>query len=94
MDGENFEEQKKVEHINLKVVGPDHSEIAFKIKRTTPLDKLMNAYLQKTGQDRNAVRFITANGDRIQPSDTPEDLELEDGEQISVTVQQLGGHVY
>jgi small ubiquitin-related modifier len=43
-------EEKKVEHINLKVVGPDGGEVAFKIKKTTNLSKLMEAYATKTGQ--------------------------------------------
>ena len=44
------QEEKKVEHINLKVVGPDGGEVAFKIKKTTNLSKLMEAYATKTGQ--------------------------------------------
>lgn len=57
-----------MQHINLKVLGQDQSEIgkyvfwkldirlvidtflAFKIKRTTPLQRLMDAYVGKTGQ--------------------------------------------
>ncbi|KAI8812964.1 ubiquitin-related domain-containing protein [Cladochytrium replicatum] len=81
---------KKVEHINLKVVGSDNTEIAFKIKRSTPLSKLMDAYIQKTGLDRNSIRFLF-EGDRLQPHNTPDELDMEDGDQISVAVQQLGG---
>ncbi|XP_030682233.1 small ubiquitin-related modifier 2 [Nomascus leucogenys] len=32
------------DHINLKVVGQDDSVVQFKIKRHTPLSKLMKAY--------------------------------------------------
>nr|XP_004658610.2 small ubiquitin-related modifier 2-like [Jaculus jaculus] len=32
------------DHINLKVVGQDGSVVQFKIKRHTPLSKLMKAY--------------------------------------------------
>ncbi|KAJ3041045.1 hypothetical protein HDV00_009945 [Rhizophlyctis rosea] len=79
-----------VQHINLKVVGNDQSEISFKIKNTTPFQRLMDAYLQKTGQDKNAVRFLY-QGTRIQADATPQDLDMEDGDQIDVTVEQLGG---
>uniref|UniRef100_A0A8C9Q432 Rad60/SUMO-like domain-containing protein n=1 Tax=Spermophilus dauricus TaxID=99837 RepID=A0A8C9Q432_SPEDA len=33
------------DHINLKVAGQDGSVVQFKIKRHTPLSKLMKAYL-------------------------------------------------
>uniref|UniRef100_A0A2K5IEU0 Rad60/SUMO-like domain-containing protein n=1 Tax=Colobus angolensis palliatus TaxID=336983 RepID=A0A2K5IEU0_COLAP len=33
------------DHINLKVAGQDASVVQFKIKRRTPLSKLMKAYL-------------------------------------------------
>jgi len=82
--------QDSVQHINLKVVGADSSEIAFKIKRTTPLSKLMAAYIQKTGQDPTSVRFLF-EGTRVNDHDTPESLDMEDDDQIQVLVQQLGG---
>ncbi|KER33321.1 hypothetical protein T265_00818 [Opisthorchis viverrini] len=35
------------EHINLKVQGQEGSIVHFKIKKTTPLRKLMNAYCER-----------------------------------------------
>lgn len=35
------------EHINLKVLGQDNAVVQFKIKRHTPLRKLMNAYCDR-----------------------------------------------
>lgn len=35
------------EHINLKVAGQDGSVVQFKIKRHTPLSKLMKAYCDR-----------------------------------------------
>ncbi|RKP02181.1 hypothetical protein CXG81DRAFT_25195 [Caulochytrium protostelioides] len=83
-------EEKKVEHLTLKVIGSDMSEVSFKIKKTTPLAKLMDAYIKKTGQDQNSVRFLF-EGERIQGGQTPDDLSMEDGDQIQVTIMQLGG---
>lgn len=34
------------DHINLKVMGQDASVVQFKIKRQTPLNKLMKAYCE------------------------------------------------
>ncbi|KAJ3103691.1 Small ubiquitin- modifier 1 [Phlyctochytrium planicorne] len=81
---------EEVRHVNLKVVGNDGTEIAFKIKRSTPLQRLMDAYISKTGVDPKTVRFLV-DGNRIQGHQTPDDLELEDGDQIETAVQQLGG---
>ncbi|KAJ3215574.1 Small ubiquitin- modifier 1 [Dinochytrium kinnereticum] len=81
---------EEVRHVNLKVVGPDGTEIAFKIKRSTPLQRLMDAYVAKTGVDSKTIRFLV-DGSRIQGTQTPDELELEDGDQIETAVQQLGG---
>lgn len=35
------------EHINLKVQGQEGSIVHFKIKKSTPLRKLMNAYCER-----------------------------------------------
>src|SRR2546423_14224681 len=78
------------EHINIKVVGSDHNEVFFKIKRTTPLQKLMNAYCERQGKNIQSLRFIY-DGDRVNPQDTPLALEIEEGDTIDVMVEQLGG---
>lgn len=43
----------------------------FKIKKATPLKKLMEAYCEKQGKSPNALRFLF-DGVRINPTDTPE----------------------
>lgn len=40
------------DHINLKVAGQDGSVVQFKIKRHTPLSKLMKAYCERQVQPR------------------------------------------
>lgn len=39
------------DHINLKVAGQDGSVVQFKIKRHTPLSKLMKAYCERQVSD-------------------------------------------
>ena len=41
------EDSKESEHINLKVTGQDGSVVHFKIKKNTPLRKLMGAYCNR-----------------------------------------------
>lgn len=47
--GSSLQEGVKTEndHINLKVAGQDGSVVQFKIKRHTPLNKLMKAYCER-----------------------------------------------
>ncbi|RGB28282.1 ubiquitin-related domain-containing protein [Rhizophagus diaphanus] len=85
-------DEKKDEHINLKVVGNDHNEVFFKIKRTTQLKKLMDAYCERQGKSLNSLRFLY-DGDRVQSHNTPAELEMEDGDAIDVMVEQIGGRI-
>ncbi|KAJ3341847.1 hypothetical protein HDU93_003968 [Gonapodya sp. JEL0774] len=57
---------------------------------TTPLRKLMDAYVQKTGMDPNSVRFLY-DGERIQKEATPHELNMEDNDIIETAVEQIGG---
>ncbi|CAO0789796.1 unnamed protein product [Mucor circinelloides] len=79
-----------VEHINLKVVGSDANEVFFKIKRSTQLRKLMDAYCERQGKQPGSVRFLY-DGTRVMPGDTPNDLDMDDGDSIDVMVEQIGG---
>ncbi|KAF7711103.1 hypothetical protein HF521_000114 [Silurus meridionalis] len=45
------------DHINLKVAGQDGSVVQFKIKRHTPLSKLMKAYCERQGLSIRQIRF-------------------------------------
>lgn len=76
-------------HINLKVTD-NHTEIFFKIKRTTRLEKLMQAFCDRTGKDLRATRFFV-DGDRVEKEQTPNDLDMEDGDALEAFQEQLGG---
>lgn len=39
--------QDNAEYINLKVLGQDNAVVQFKIKKKTPLRKLMHAYCER-----------------------------------------------
>ncbi|KAL5111202.1 Small ubiquitin-related modifier 2-A [Taenia crassiceps] len=71
MGDDNAPKEKNNEPINLTVHGQDGSVIHFKIKRTTPFKKLMNAYCQRLGLTLANVRF-TCDGEHVQYEDTPE----------------------
>ncbi|KAI7833330.1 ubiquitin-related domain-containing protein [Kickxella alabastrina] len=84
------DEKPETEHINIKVVAADSSEVMFKIKRKTKLSKLMQAYCSRAGQAFGTVRFLV-DGQRINGDNTPEELEMEDGDSIDAMTEQVGG---
>lgn len=88
-DQDEVKPEGAVSHINIKVKTND-SEIHFRIKRSTPLSKLMNTYCEKQGKPAGSVRFML-DGARIEDHQTPDDLDMEDGDAIDAMIQQVGG---
>ena len=50
----------------------------------------MDAYCQRQGFSNNQCRFIF-DGERIKDDDSPDTLEMENGDEIDVMVEQTGG---
>ncbi|KAL4192673.1 hypothetical protein AMTRI_Chr06g195430 [Amborella trichopoda] len=85
----NEEEKKPVDqsaHINLK----DGNEVFFRIKRSTQLRKLMTAYCDRQSVDFNSIAFLF-DGRRLRGEQTPDELEMEDGDEIDAMLHQTGG---
>ena len=93
-DGTNNEMKPELmsedSHLNLKVMAQDGSVVQFKIKRRTPLKKLMTAYCDRMGKQVNSLRFVF-DGNRINEDDTPIVLDMADDDQIEVFQDQIGG---
>lgn len=102
---DNMDEDKKPDHINIKVQGmvavflfQDGSEVFFKIKKTTALKKLMDAYCEKQGKHVSSLRFLF-DGKQIFPNDTPDkvtvshliQLGLDNEDIIEARLEQTGG---
>ncbi|KAJ7285460.1 hypothetical protein O6H91_07G027700 [Diphasiastrum complanatum] len=81
------------QHINLKVKGQDGNDIFFRIKRSTQLRKLMNAYCDRQSIDFNAIAFLF-DGRRLRGEQTPDELEMEDGDEIDAMLHQTGGWAF
>ncbi|KAJ8648856.1 hypothetical protein MRB53_001879 [Persea americana] len=87
------EEKKPMDqsaHINLKVKGQDGNEVFFRIKRSTQLRKLMTAYCDRQSVDFNSIAFLF-DGRRLRVDQTPDELEMEDGDEIDAMLHQTGG---
>lgn len=70
-------------HINIKVKDQSENEVFFKIKRQTKLSKVFTAYCSRQSIERANVRFLL-DGTRVQNNDTPESLDMEEGDMIEV----------
>ncbi|KAJ1834865.1 SUMO protein smt3 [Coemansia sp. RSA 2711] len=90
VDVKDAKPETETGHINIRVASSDSSEIMFKIKRSTKLAKLMQAYCSRTGKSSGTVRFLV-DGERITGESTPETLGLEDGDTIDAMTEQVGG---
>ncbi|XP_076916400.1 small ubiquitin-related modifier 1-like [Bidens hawaiensis] len=85
-------DQSSSAHINLKVKGQDGNEVFFRIKRNTQLKKLMNAYCDRQSLQMNSIAFLF-DGRRLQAEQTPEQLEMEEGDEIDAMLHQTGGGI-
>ncbi|KAF2645269.1 ubiquitin-like protein-like protein SMT3 [Massarina eburnea CBS 473.64] len=82
-------EEGPSEHLNIKVTD-NNNEVFFKIKRTTVLKKLMDAFCDRQGKNISSVRFLF-DGQRVQPDDSPDALDMQDGDTLEVHQEQIGG---
>jgi small ubiquitin-related modifier len=63
----------------------------FKIKKHTKMSKVFDTYAQRKGVQASSMRFLL-DGDRVGEEQTPKMLEMEEGDQIDVVLEQMGGH--
>lgn len=66
----NQDEPQNPEHLNIKVTD-NNNEVFFKIKRSTQLKKLMDAFCERSGKNPQSVRFLF-DGQRVQAHDSPD----------------------
>eukprot|EP00948_MAST-09A_sp_MAST-9A-sp1_P003915 g3915.t1 len=87
MSGEGNEEN---DSLTIKLKNVNGEETFFKVKKTTKMSKIADAYCRKKGLNVQSLRFLL-DGDRVDLNETPKTLELDDQDQIDVMQEQLGG---
>ncbi|ETO14437.1 ubiquitin-like protein pmt3/smt3 [Reticulomyxa filosa] len=70
------------DHLNLKVKAQDVNKIK----------KLMDAYCSRVAKEPGTIRFLF-DGERIQPDSTPQQLGMENEDEIDAMVEQQGGRL-
>ncbi|KAJ1606038.1 ubiquitin-like protein SMT3 [Cryptosporidium canis] len=78
------------QYVTVKVRSPDGEQVLYRIKKKTRLQKLMNSYCQRTGQNEQSIRFLF-EGERLRPEMTAEDAGLQEGDLIDAMISQVGG---
>ncbi|XP_032698206.1 small ubiquitin-related modifier 1-like [Lontra canadensis] len=88
---EDVDGKKPEEHIKLKVIREDSSEVHFRVRMTTHLKKLKECYCQRQGVPMHSFRFLF-DGKRIADNHTAKGLGMEEDDVIEVYQEQNGGH--
>ena len=81
---------KDEETLQIRVKDQSGEEVFFKVKPQTQMGKIFEAYAKRRGIDRTVLRFML-DGHRVLDTDTPEILELENGDQVDCLLEQIGG---
>ena len=81
---------REAEFIHLKVVNQSGNEVNFRVRKTTKMKKLKEAFCDKIGTPTTEARFFF-DGRRVEDEATPGGLDMESGDTIEVFGPQKGG---
>ncbi|XP_038974181.1 small ubiquitin-related modifier 1-like isoform X2 [Phoenix dactylifera] len=88
-DNRRFSERSS--RINIKIVSNDgYDSVTVRVKRSVKMKDLMKAYNDRRSVDSNTFEFLL-DGHRIQGEQTPDELEMKDGDEIDAMVHGHGG---
>lgn len=90
MSLDDQKESKGFQYLKIKVVGQDNNEVHFRVKTTSMLAKMKKAYSERIGIPLTTLRFIF-EGRRLDDTDTPASLDMEEGDKVEVFQEQTGG---
>ena len=76
--------------LNIRIRDQTGEETFFKVKKTTKLDKVFNAYSQRKGVNATSLRFLF-DGQRVRGDQKPEDINMEDGDRVDVMLDPMLG---
>jgi len=92
------EEDKKpakdgADALNIRIRDQTGEETFFKVKKSTKLQKVFDAYSSRKGVAAASLRFLF-DGMRVRPEQTPADIDMDDGDQLDCMLEQQGGVVF
>jgi len=78
--------------LSIKVRDQHGGEVVFKVKRTTKMRRVLQAFCDRKGWNAREVRF-TYDGQRVEEDMSPEDLGMESHDMIDAFLEQMGGRM-
>ena len=81
---------KPGDHLAVQLRDQHGDLMHFKVKKTTKLSKIFDAYAGRKGQTAAAMRFI-AHGANLHPNATVAESDIEEGDYIDVMMEMAGG---
>jgi small ubiquitin-related modifier len=86
----SWDDARRLMHLQRWSISQDQTRVHYKIKRSTPMRKLKDAFCTRQGLDVESVRFLFQE-EQIGHYQTPNDLRMEENDTIDVMYQQTGG---
>ena len=84
------EEGQNEATLSIRVRDQHQGEVVFKVKRTTKMKRVLQAFCDRKGWQASQVRFAF-DGQRVDEDMSPEDLGMEDNDTIDAFLEQIGG---
>jgi len=81
---------KEKKYVQLNICSADGGTLTFKVKTTTKLDKMFNAFYKNKGFSEGTVRF-SFDGKRLVGDESVEGSGLQNNDIIDAMVEQTGG---
>ena len=75
--------------LNIRIRAQCGEETFFKVKTTTKLDKIFNAYATRKGVAATDLRFLFS-GVRVRGDQTPAGIDMEEGDMLDCMAEQGG----
>ena len=75
--------------LNIRIRDQTGEETFFKVKKTTKLDKVFNAYSTRKGVAATSLGFLF-DGSRVRRDQTPADIGMADGDQLDCIAEMRG----
>ena len=75
--------------IILRIVTQDGNELSHIMGNNASLQHLMQSFCNRQGIEMNSIRFLF-DGQRINANESPQELDMDDGDVIDAMVEQQG----
>lgn len=75
--------------LTIRIKDQTGEETFYKVKKTTKLENVLDAYATRRGVPVDSLRFLFS-GSRVHGDQTPADIEMVDGDQLDCMLEQGG----